>query len=179
MTDGELFFTLMDELQNDFDETTGKRFFVSRSCFLRAYQEKRLYTLRMKENDSMFKKKAGKSPLFVKNITYLMGIIPIPSYTLPCLCVTSKKRKDTVEILWTASRARYYGFATSILTKLRIRYAINVIHESQQFWKNRDIIPIEALKMSNDFIVFHDAPDSPESIPPADFLTLFVSAPVV
>lgn len=139
VTECREFFKFIDELEKEYDKENGIGFFANREWFMRAFMEKRLYSLHMKENDSMFKHHAQQDPLFISNSFYV----------LPCLCVVTKERRDTVEILWTAKRARNNGFATALLEELGARYVIGILPDGDEtFWQYRDCDVIHQIKPS-------------------------------
>lgn len=143
VTDDREFFKFIDELEADHDKVNGVGFYGNREMFLKAFREKRLYSLHMRENDSMYRHRAQRDPLFVKNTFYV----------LPCLCVVTKERRDTVDILWTAKRARNQGFGTSMLEDLGIRYVTEIVNNTEEFWENRGIVNVRGMKMSFQSII--------------------------
>ena len=138
VTDRRDFFKFLDELEAEQDKVTGIGFYGNREIFLQAFMEKRLYTLHMRENDSMFNNRAQRDPLFLKNTFYI----------LPCLCIVTKERRDTVDILWVAKRARNNGFGTALLEDLNILYVLEIVNNTEKFWENRGITYIPGIKQS-------------------------------
>lgn len=135
--DDREFFKFIDELEADHDKVSGIGFYGNREMFLKAFREKRLYSLHMRENDSMFRRGAQCDPLFITNTFYV----------LPCLCIVTKERRDTVDILWIAKRARNQGFGTAMLEDLGIRYVTEIVNNTEEFWENRGIVNVHGMKM--------------------------------
>ena len=138
LTDRREFFEFLDELEKDYDKQNNVGLYKNRTWILQTFIEKRLYVLKMRENDSMFTHSAQRDPLFVANTFYV----------LPCLCIVAKERKDTVEMIWTAKRARRQGFVTALLEELEIQYAVGIVPGSEAFWQDRDIKVVCAVKPS-------------------------------
>lgn len=145
------FFRYLDELHDEYNEENHEGFYNNRDKIMDAFVEKRLYTLRMSENRSMYSAAAWRDPLFTG------------SYGLPCLCITTKERKDTVTMLWTARRVRRKGFATALLEGLGVRYVIGIINDTEPFWSKRGIREIRGIKPSFAHIIGHYSEDDDSS----------------
>lgn len=145
VTESVDFLGYLDELRDEYNEDNHQGLYRDRDRILDAFVEKRLYVLRMEESDSMYKNKAQRDRLFVRH----------GWYRLPCLCITTMERRDTVTMLWTAKRARCRGFATALLDALGIRYVVNIVNDTEDFWVARGITEINDVKPSFATITGH------------------------
>jgi len=116
--DGNEFWFLIDELQNDDDYY----FINNRKIVVDAYKNGNLYSLRVTETTSMYNRNAREDNIFCKNSWYL----------LPCFCIKEDNKAITI---WTHSRARRNGFAKKLLNLLHIEYSYNPYPNSIQFWE--------------------------------------------
>lgn len=84
-----------------------------------------LYTVDIKETNSMFKRKAGEDEIFIKHSFYI----------LPCFCIAHDR---IIETIWVHPRARYLGIASFMIKELNISRIGNLIHKDvkeKDFWK--------------------------------------------
>ena len=138
ITENNDYFEYLDELYDEYNKEDHHGFYNNRDEILEAFIEKRLYTLRITRTQSSCWSEAWCDQLCVGDSIY----------KLPCLCITTKERKDTVTMLWTAGRARCKGFATALLEGLGVRYVMGIINHTESFWSKRGIREIRGIKPS-------------------------------
>jgi hypothetical protein len=115
ISDGDDFWALLHELVDD-----ASTFLQTRSSIAEAYKAGTLYSLRMNETDSMYKRGARTDEVFAKGTCYL----------LPCFCIAES---DKAVIIWTHTRARRMGFAKQLVELLNITEASMPLPSSISF----------------------------------------------
>ena len=153
ITENKDLFEYLDELHDEYNKEEHNGFYNNRDVILEAFIEKRLYTLQIKHSRSSQWSEAWQDQLCVGD----------SFYRLPCLCITTKERKDTVTMLWTARRARRKGLATALLEGLGVRYVIGIINDTEPFWSKRGIREIRGIKPSFAHIINHYIEDDDDS----------------
>jgi hypothetical protein len=119
---GEHFFKLLEELEDD-----GSEFLGNKRVIATAYKEGNLYGLRVRESDGMFARRARRDPIFCQATS---------CYMLPVFCViTVTPASVMADIIWTHSRARRNGFARHLVKTLGITQAYEASPESMAFWR--------------------------------------------
>ena len=126
--DGNDFWSIINELYNDNSD-----FLCNKDIIVEGYRDGNLYSLRVQESDSMYKRNAKQDEIFCKN-SFCM---------LPCFCI---KNKDCATLIWTHTRARRKGFARKLITDLKIKSAYNPLPESLDFWRACDILSYSHIK---------------------------------
>ena len=125
----EILCMLLDELRIAFEGDKDETFVNQRVSIVRAYDEGRLYGLRVKWNEDMHETNSFEDPIFMKNHENMVG-------NLPCFVVIDKPYDyDTpsrCHYLWTAPRARNNGLATYMLNEVDVRSVENLA--SAAFW---------------------------------------------
>lgn len=101
----EDFWALWDEL---LDDKSG--FIHNRACLLDGYKNESMFSLKIEETDSMFRRGANTDEIFCKTEHRTL-------YMIPCLCILNKKGTE-IEIIWVHSRLRRKGLATKMIELL-------------------------------------------------------------
>jgi hypothetical protein len=109
---------------------------LMRDVLLKAYKEERLYTLHSNECDEN---------------------------SLPCLASVSKRRRDTIEFIWTRNTACRKGLGSALLKLLKIKYAVGAV--PAPFWSKRGITLIPGFKPKIHNILVRDNSTSTLSTP--------------
>lgn len=109
---------------------------LMKDVLLKAYKEERLYTLHAGVRQESF---------------------------LPCLASVSKRRRDTIEFLWTSHDACRRGLGSALLKLLKIKYAVGALPAS--FWSKRGITLIHGFKPKIQKIFSRDNSTSTLSTP--------------
>ena len=126
----EILCMLLDELRNAHEQDRDEMFVNERVSIVRAYDEGRLYGLRVKWNEDMQEHDSFQDPIFMKNSDNMVG-------NLPCFVVIDKPYDyDTpskCHYIWTAPRARNLGLATYMLNETDVRAVDNPT--SVDFWE--------------------------------------------
>jgi len=148
--DPELFWMLMDELKSEYNSSVGTEgFWQNRGMILEAFRsgghmespgdsdraKLKLYGVQLCETDSMFQQSSGNDAIFVP-----LNGLPNPLYLLPCFCVVDTNRPGTVEIIWTAERARRRGIASALIEALNITQVNEPLPASLAFWTK--VLPV-------------------------------------
>lgn len=113
------FFAIWDEVYREYknDKTSDyqiENMVISRIWLLDAYKEGRLYSLMV---DNRYHESLSKKYIQYIETTYYYDGLHIPS-----LCIVSKSRKDTIELIWIAERARHRGFGSTLIKTMNMKY---------------------------------------------------------
>lgn len=126
ITDGTDVWLIMEELFNDMSG-----FLCNKGFILDAFRKGTLFGLRVCETDEMYHSKTRYLPFMARpnncGDAHTM-------YMLPCFCIVQDTNPETVDIIWTHSRARRLGFATKMIELLGIKRADTPLPESKDFW---------------------------------------------
>lgn len=122
--DPSLFWHIIDLLVED-----GSRFFLNRNVILSAFKRGSLYTLRVAENDEMFRRGASGDDIF--------NIVNGGYYNLPCFCIAEGEDEigKTCTVLWVHSKVRGQGLGRNIINLLGVENAREVLEQSVRFWE--------------------------------------------
>lgn len=125
---GNDFWCLLAELQGDHLSNFGD----NRVFLIEAFRQGTLFSLRVTETDSMYKRKAQDDSVFCD---------PCESfYLLPALAVVV----DNVALLvWVHSRARRLGFGTKLVKSLGVKGKATPLPGSEEFWKACGICEVD------------------------------------
>jgi hypothetical protein len=126
LTEAEDFWTLYDELCHDHGEFVNQ--VTNRTTLLDAFRKGTLFSLCVGETEAMYHAKDSALPIFAK------GAVQTTLYMLPIMCVVDHDSPDEVVWLWTHSRVRRIGLATSLVKLLNISRVFHPLPESLPFF---------------------------------------------
>ena len=120
---GSDFWALLSELLNDKSD-----FLHNLNIIVESFKDGNLYSIRVVETDSMYRRGAHEDSIFVKGTFFV----------LPCICIIEQ---NCAEIIWVHTRARRKGFASHMIEELNVNKVNEILPGSEEFWKYCDILP--------------------------------------
>lgn len=133
--DGYTFAVLLDELQKEYNENIAngidQGFWKNRSWLYNAFKNELIYTIFLEDTSQT----NPDDEIFCKNTFQI-------KFLIPTFCVVYPSFSETefglhVSMIWTAKRARRYGFASHLLNILNVHYVDHPLQSAQEFWKSQ------------------------------------------
>jgi GNAT superfamily N-acetyltransferase len=119
LTSGQDFWSLVNEMLDD-DGPSPVR---NKNTLIEAYRDGRMYFLKVRETDDMYKRGAGKDVVFSHPC--------MSRYVLPCVAIMSG---DSCEWLWVAPRLRGLGLGRKLVEFLKPTSTSPQLDASKGFW---------------------------------------------
>lgn len=121
------FWCILDELKNN-NINKDEGFWHNRTVITDALIKGNLFSVRIVENDFMYKHGAREDPIFSR-----MDNGELSLYLLPCFIVIEDSK---VIMLWVHPRIRRKGIATFLVRETKCKSTFHKLSGSERFWES-------------------------------------------